>query len=78
MLEQDGLLARDRDGPAFFQGDHDDFSANFVLCRVTGGRCAVLMSNDVRAERLYPELVRLALGETDMPWGWVYRWYEAP
>jgi hypothetical protein len=65
---------RDRDGQAFFRGDHDDWSANFVLCRSAGQRCAVVMSNDVRAERLVPEIVGLMLNGTDMPWEWVYRW----
>jgi len=72
------LVFRDRDGPAFFKASQDDYGANFVLCRTTKSRCVLLMSNDVRAERLYPELVRLALGETDMPWRWEYRWYEGP
>ena len=68
------MVFRDRDGPAFFKGDHDDWSANFVLCRTAGERCALLMSNDVRAERLVPELVQLMLSGTDMPWEWAYRW----
>jgi CubicO group peptidase (beta-lactamase class C family) len=68
------MVFRDRDGQAFFRGDHDDWSANFVLCRSAGQRCAVVMSNDVRAERLVPEIVGLMLNGTDMPWEWVYRW----
>jgi hypothetical protein len=68
------MVFRDRDGPAFFRADHDDASANFVLCRTNGERCALLMSNDVRAERLVPELVQLMVGGTAMPWEWVYSW----
>jgi hypothetical protein len=49
-----------------------------VLCLERGQRCVVLMSNDVRAERLYPELARLAVGDTDMPWSWEYSWLEQP
>jgi CubicO group peptidase (beta-lactamase class C family) len=72
-----GVMAfRDRDGPAFFKGGGDDWSANFVLCREAGQRCVIVMSNDVRAERLVPELAQLALGGTDMPWSWFYRWRE--
>jgi hypothetical protein len=37
-----------------------------------------MLANDVRAERIYPELVRLILGETRMPWGWEYEWLETP
>jgi CubicO group peptidase (beta-lactamase class C family) len=68
----------DRSGNAFFKGGHDDWTANFVLCLETGQRCVVMLSNDVRAEKLYPELARLALGQTDMPWTWEYSWYEGP
>jgi hypothetical protein len=70
------IAFRDRDGPAFFKAAGDDWSANFVLCRETGQRCVILMSNDVRAERLFPELAQLALNGTDMPWSWVYRWRD--
>jgi len=48
-----------------------------VLCLECGGRCVILLSNDVRAEKLYPELAQLALGPTDMPWTWEYSWYGA-
>jgi hypothetical protein len=65
---------QDRSGPAWFRDGHDEWSANLVLCLEKGRRCVVFMSNDVRAERLYPELTRLALGETAMPWSWQYSW----
>jgi CubicO group peptidase (beta-lactamase class C family) len=68
----------DRSGPGWFKGGHDDTTANFVLCMETGQRCVVMLSNDVRAERLYPELGRQALGPDDMPWSWEYDWMEAP
>jgi hypothetical protein len=35
-------------------------------------RCLVLLANDVRAERIYPELARIILGDTRMPWTWEY------
>jgi len=69
------LTFRDRSGAAWFKGGHDEWTANMVLCLERGQRCVVFMSNDVRAEALYPELARLALGETDMPWSWEYDWY---
>lgn len=68
----------DRSGPAWFKGGHDDTTADFVLCMETGQRCVVMLSNDVRAERMYPELGRQALGPGDMPWSWEYDWMEAP
>lgn len=72
-----GLVTfRDTSGPAFFKGGHDDGTGNIVVCLETPRRCAVLLSNDVRAERIYPEVVRLLLGETRMPWYWEYGWLE--
>lgn len=65
---------RDRSGPAWFKGGHNDSTGNMVLCLETGRRCVVMLANDVRAERIYPELARRVLGETDMPWRWEYGW----
>jgi hypothetical protein len=39
------------------------------------GSGVVMLANDVRAERIYPELARAILGEVAMPWGWEYSWY---
>lgn len=38
---------------------------------------ALALANDVRAERIFPEIARLALGENDMPWQWEYGWHRA-
>ena len=67
---------RDRSGPAWFKGGHNDSTGNMLLCLERGQRCVLMLSNDVRAERIYPELARRALGETDMPWRWEYGWYR--
>lgn len=72
-----GLVTfQDTTGPAFFKGGHDDGTGNMVVCLETPKRCVVLLSNDVRAERIYPEVVRQVLGETNMPWFWEYGWLE--
>jgi hypothetical protein len=63
---------QDRSGRAWFKGGHNEITANMVICLDTGRRCVVMLSNDVRAERIYPELARRVLGETDMPWAWEY------
>ncbi|MFL6632452.1 MAG: serine hydrolase domain-containing protein [Massilia sp.] len=68
----------DRTGPGWFDGGHDDATAAFVLCLETGQRCVVMLSNDVRAERLFPELGRQALGPDDVPWSWKYDWLDQP
>ncbi|THC41441.1 serine hydrolase [Massilia sp. Mn16-1_5] len=72
-----GLVSfRDRSGAGWFKGGHNDTTGNLVLCLENGQRCVVMLANDVRAERIYPELARLVLGETDMPWQWEYGWYK--
>nr|WP_267874064.1 serine hydrolase domain-containing protein [Massilia polaris] len=72
-----GLVTfRDRSGPAWFKGGHNDSTGNMVLCLESGQRCIVLLANDVRAERIFPELARRVLGETDMPWRWEYSWAQ--
>lgn len=70
-----GLVTfRDASGPAWFKGGHNDWTGNMVVCLEAGQRCVVLLANDVRAERIYPELVRAVLGETAVPWAWEYDW----
>jgi hypothetical protein len=64
----------DASGPAFFKGGHNDWTGNIVVCLENGRRCAVLLANDVRAEKIYPEMVAAILGETRMPWRWEYSW----
>lgn len=68
-----GLVTfRDTSGAAWFKGGHNDWTGNMVICLEHKKRCAVMMANDVRAEKIYPELARAILGETQMPWRWEY------
>ena len=67
---------RDRSGPAWFKGGHNDSTGNMLICLEARRRCLVLLANDVRAERIFPEIARLALGENDMPWQWEYGWFR--
>ena len=68
-----GLVTfRDIAGQAWFKGGHNDTTGNMVICQEHRKRCIVMLANDVRAERIYPELARLVLGETNMPWAWEY------
>jgi CubicO group peptidase (beta-lactamase class C family) len=62
-------------GTAWFKGGHNDSTGNLVICLERPKRCLVMLSNDVRAERVYPELARAVLGEVAMPWQWEYSWY---
>ena len=71
-----GLVTfRDTSGPAFFKGGHNDWTGNMAICLEARRRCVVMLANDVRAERIYPELAQLVLGETAMPWDWEYEWF---
>ena len=59
-------------GPGFFKGGHNNGTGNTWVCLDKRRSCAVLLSNDVRAETIFPDLVRLLLGETGTPWDWEY------
>jgi CubicO group peptidase (beta-lactamase class C family) len=72
------LTFRDRSGPAWFKGGHDDGTGNMVLCLESGRRCVVMLANDVRAERLYPGIAAQVLGPNDMPWSWEYDFVAPP
>lgn len=68
-----GLVAyREPEGMAWFKGGHNDSTGNMVICQEWRRRCLVMLANDVRAERIYPEIARLVLGPTRMPWRWEY------
>jgi len=63
------------DGPqghGFYKGGHDSQTANSVVCIETGQRCVVILSNDVRSEASFANLVRFILGDTGVPYDWEY------
>ncbi|MFA6113303.1 MAG: serine hydrolase domain-containing protein [Sphingomonas sp.] len=63
------------DGPqghGFFKGGHDDQTGNTMVCLEKSKRCVLILSNDVRAEASYPDLVRFILGGTGVPYDWEY------
>ena len=59
-------------GPGFFKGGHNEQTANTLVGLERGQRCVVILSNDVRAEAGFAELVHLILGETGVPYDWEY------
>jgi CubicO group peptidase (beta-lactamase class C family) len=68
-----GVLAFDGpQGPGWLKGGHNETTANTLVCLERGQRCVLILSNDVRAERAFPALVRAALGETGVPYRWEY------
>jgi len=63
------------DGPqgrGFFKGGHNDTTGNTLVCVERGKRCVAILSNDVRSEAGFPQLVRFVLGETGVPFDWEY------
>lgn len=59
-------------GPGFFKGGHDQQTANTVVCLERSRKCVLILSNDVRAEAGFAELVRALLGDTGVPYDWEY------
>jgi CubicO group peptidase (beta-lactamase class C family) len=63
------------DGPqghGFYKGGHDGQTANTMICLEASQRCVVILSNDVRAEAGFAELVKFILGNTGVPYDWEY------
>ena len=59
-------------GSGFFKGGHDDQTANTLVCIERSRRCVLILSNDVRAEAGFAELVEFILGDTGVPYDWEY------
>ena len=55
-------------GHAFFKEGHDEGTANYALC--VQSDCVLLMSNSVRAERIFVPLVNELLGQVNLPAEW--------
>ncbi len=63
------------DGPqgrGFEKGGHDGQTANTIVCIEASQRCVVILSNDVRSEAGFADLIRFILGETGVPYDWEY------
>ncbi len=63
------------DGPqghGFYKGGHDGQTANTMVCIESNQNCVVILSNDVRAEAGFADLVKLILGDTGVPYDWEY------
>jgi CubicO group peptidase (beta-lactamase class C family) len=59
-------------GPGFFKGGHDGQTANTMVCIKRTRRCVLILSNDVRAEAGFADLVHFVLGDTGVPYDWEY------
>ena len=63
------------DGPqghGFYKGGHDGQTANTMVCIESSQRCVLILSNDVRSEAGFAELVKSILGDTGVPYDWEY------
>ena len=63
------------DGPqghGFYKGGHNEITGNSMVCLEASQRCVVILSNDVRAETGFAELVKFILGDTGVPYEWEY------
>jgi CubicO group peptidase (beta-lactamase class C family) len=59
-------------GPGFFKGGHDEQTGNTMVCVERTKDCVLILSNDVRAEAGFEDLVKFVLGETGVPYEWEY------
>jgi CubicO group peptidase (beta-lactamase class C family) len=59
-------------GHGFYKGGHDGQTANTMVCIEASQRCVLILSNDVRSEAGFAELVRFILGDTGVPYDWEY------
>jgi len=59
-------------GPGFEKGGHDEVTGNSMVCLERSRNCVVLLSNDVRAEAAYAALVKFILGDSGVPYAWIY------
>lgn len=59
-------------GAGFFKGGHDGQTANTLVCIEKAESCVLILSNDVRAEASFPDLVSAVLGDTGVPYDWEY------
>ena len=63
------------DGPqghGFYKGGHDGQTANTMVCIESSQRCVLILSNDVRSEAGFAEVVKFILGDTGVPYDWEY------
>jgi CubicO group peptidase (beta-lactamase class C family) len=59
-------------GHGFFKGGHDQQTANTMVCLDTSQRCVLILSNDVRSETGFVDLIHFILGNTGVPYDWEY------
>ena len=66
------IVYQDGTGTWFDKGGHNPWTGNRAICHEGTQRCIVLLSNSVRAELIYADIVEQAMGENPVPWWWIY------
>ena len=66
------ILFHGPQGNGFYKGGHDGQTANTMVCIEASQRCVLILSNDVRSEAGFTELVRFVLSDTGVPYDWEY------
>ena len=64
-------------GRGFAKGGHNEKTDNMLVCLIDANRCVLLLSNTAKGDRIFPQIVRLVLGDTGAPWRWKYSSLEA-
>ena len=59
-------------GKGFYKGGHNGSTSNTMVCIEEGRRCVLILSNDVRSEAGFADLVRFVLGDTGVPYEWEF------
>ena len=54
------------------EGGHNGTTANTMVCLEAHKRCVLILSNDVRSEAAFAELINFILGDTAVPYDWEY------
>jgi CubicO group peptidase (beta-lactamase class C family) len=67
-----GVVFDGPQGHGFYKGGHDGITANTLVFVETGKRCVLILSNDVRSEAGFSDLVKFILGDTGVPYDWEY------
>ncbi|MHC5541540.1 hypothetical protein ACYOEI_25240 [Singulisphaera rosea] len=70
--EELGGVVNGPQGPGFYKGGHNEQTANTMVFIESGKRGVVILSNNVRVERSFAELVKFILGDTGVPYHWEY------
>lgn len=59
-------------GRGFLKGGHNEKTDNMLLCLIDADKCVVLLSNTAKGDRIFPQIIRMILGDTGFPWHWKY------